>query len=241
MDFVLHADRYDDRYRIMYEGIAMVERLWSGQTVERVDGQGQLRQFRTYPTPVQPSLPKWITVAGSERSFQQAGQAGAHLLTHLFDQDVEELALKIKLYRSAREENGFDAQTGRVAVALHTYLAGSMEVVLENAQGPYCEYLKANVTLIEKLAQSRGIPLDIAGLEPTQLDEAVRWIFEKFFRSRSLLGTPESCTDLVNRLAGSGVQEIACLLDFGPASQTILDGLPYLGRLKDQFQVAAKG
>jgi phthiocerol/phenolphthiocerol synthesis type-I polyketide synthase D len=235
-DFVLGPDRYADRYQIMYEGIKVVERLWSGQTIERIDGQGKPFQLRTYPTPVQPKLTKWVTVAGSERSFQQAGQAGAHLLTHLFDQDVEELAAKIKLYREALVRGGYDPQAGKVAVALHTYLAGSMDAVLADAHGPYCSYLKSNVKLIEKLAQSRGIPLEMSRMEPDQLDEAVRWIFEKFFRARSLLGTPESCADLVARLAGVGVQEIACLLDFGPAPQAILGGLPFLCRLKDQFQ-----
>src|SRR5205807_362890 len=93
-----------------------------------------------------------------------AGRAGAHLLTHLFDQDVDELAVKIKLYRDARQQTGFDPQSGRVAVALHTYLADSMDDVLANAHGPYCAYLKTNVKLIEKLAQSRGIPLDISRL-----------------------------------------------------------------------------
>ncbi len=240
-DFVLQPDHFVDRYKVMYDGIKTVERLWSGQSIERTDGQGKLVKLRTYPTPVQTTLTKWITVAGSERSFQQAGEAGAHLLTHLFDQDVEELAQKIKIYRDARGRSGFDPQTGRVAVALHTYLAGTMDAVLENARGPYCEYLKTNVKLIEKLAQSRGIPLDISKLEPDQLDQAVRWIFDKFFRSRSLLGTPDSCADLVASLAAVGVQEVACLLDFGPNPQAVLAGLPFLCRLKDQFQSAACG
>jgi phthiocerol/phenolphthiocerol synthesis type-I polyketide synthase D len=235
-DFVLSPDDYAERYSVMYDGIKTVERLWQGQTIERTDGEGKTVKLRTYPTPVQPILPKWVTVAGSERSFQQAGQAGAHLLTHLFDQDVEELARKILLYRDARGTSGLDPQTGQVAVALHTYLADHMDAVLENAHGPYRAYLKTNVRLIEKLAQSRGIPLDISRLEPEQLDQAVGWIFEKFFRSRSLLGTPESCADLVTRLAAAGVQEIACLLDFGPSPEAILAGLPSLCRLKDQLQ-----
>src|SRR5258708_4342254 len=132
----------------MYDGIKTVERLWQGQTIERTDGEGKTVKLRTYPTPVQPTLPMWVTVAGSERSFQQAGQAGAHLLTHLFDQDVEELARKIHLYRDARRLTGLDPQAGQVAVALHTHLADTMDTMLANAQEPYCAYLKNNVKLI---------------------------------------------------------------------------------------------
>jgi natural product biosynthesis luciferase-like monooxygenase protein len=235
-DFVLRPDHYADRYQIMYDGIKTVERLWTGQTIERTDGHGRPFRLRTYPTPVQPALTKWVTVAGSERSFEQAGQAGAHLLTHLFDQDVDELALKIKRYRAARERNGLDPHSGRVAVALHTFVADTMDAVIAGAHDAYCAYLKANVKLIEKLAHSRGIPLDISRLEGAELEQAVRWLFDKFFRARSLLGTPESCADLVTRLAAAGVQEIACLLDFGPASASVLSGLPSLCRLKDHFQ-----
>ena len=182
-DFALRPDNYAKRYDTMYAGIQTVERLWRGQTVERMDGAGKICHVRTYPTPVQPRLIKWITVAGSEQSFARAGAVGANLLTHLFDQDVDELARKLKLYRDARRGAGLDPQTGQVAVALHTYLASTMDAVIENAHGPYCDYLKANVGLIDKLAQSRGIPLEVSRLEAGQLDEAVRWLFKKFFRA----------------------------------------------------------
>jgi len=237
-DFVLQPDHYDRRYEIMYENIRIMERLWSGQTVERTDGTGQTISLRTYPKPVQPSLIKWITAAGNPQSFQQAGAIGAHLLTHLFDQDVDELAAKIKLYRDARRQHGWDPDAGRVAVALHTYLADSLEQVNQNARQGYCDYLRANAKLLEKLAHSRGVPLDVSRLGQNQLDEAIAWMFDKFFFSRSLLGTPQTCTDLVRRLIAAGVQEIACLLDFGPSTQAIRESLPHLSRLKDCFQTA---
>src|SRR5437660_352541 len=61
-DFVLRPDHYAQRYQVMYDGIKTVERLWSGQTIERIDGHGKPLQLRTYPTPVQPLLTKWVTV-----------------------------------------------------------------------------------------------------------------------------------------------------------------------------------
>jgi hypothetical protein len=53
-----------------------------------------------------------------------------------------------------------------------------------------------------------------------------------------LLGTPDSCAELVTRLGEIGVQEIACLLDFGPTPQAILGSLPLLEELKNRFQVS---
>ena len=72
-----------------------VRRLWAGEPFEGTDGAGKPVRVRTYPTPVQKALPMWITAAGSERSFQKAGEMGVDLLTHLFDQDVETLARKV--------------------------------------------------------------------------------------------------------------------------------------------------
>lgn len=235
-DFVLHPDRYARRYEVMYENIRVVQQLWAGQTMEAIDGGGNKVHLRTYPTPVQKKLITWITAAGSSRSFQQAGAIGANLLTHLFDQGVEELAEKITLYRRARAEHGWDPDAGKVAVTLHTFLADDWEEARRHAYQPYCDYLKKNLHLLEKLAQSRNIPIALDRLTPQQLDEAVQWAFEKFLRQRSFIGTPDDCVKLSAKLAEVGVQEIACLLDFGPEPQAILDGLPRLRRLMEMTQ-----
>jgi phthiocerol/phenolphthiocerol synthesis type-I polyketide synthase D len=233
-DFVLGPGLYERRYEVMYERIATVDKLWSGASIEASAGPGRRCRVRTYPTPLQPRLTKWVTAAGSPTSFQQAGRIGVNVLTHLFDQDIDELAAKIKLYRDARREHGWDPDVGQVAVALHTYLASSAEAVVARARGPYLQYLRTNLKLIERLAQSRGMPLDVSTLNPTQIDEVLEWIFEKFLRHRSLLGTPESCAPLVQRLVEIGVQEVTCLLDFGPSTEAILESLPHLCALKDR-------
>lgn len=234
-DFALRPEYYNQRYDVMYDGVRTVERLWNGESIEASDGTGQPIRVRTYPTPVQKQLVKWITAAGSLQSFQEAGRIGAHLLTHLFDQSVEELAEKIAQYRRARAENGHDPAAGWVCVTLHTFLAESDAEVRSQAFRPYCDYLKANLKLIEKLAQGRNIPVDVSRLSPAELDAALEWLFDKFLQQRSLLGTPQSCSELVTRLLDSGVQEIACLVDFGPSSQAILDSLPKLDELRKRF------
>jgi natural product biosynthesis luciferase-like monooxygenase protein len=234
-DFALAPDHYARRHDVMYDGIRTVQRLWAGETIEVTNGAGKPVKVRTYPTPVQPQLVTWVTCAGSPQSFEAAGRLGANLLTHLFDQDVDELAAKIALYRAAREKHGHDPVAGRVAVALHTFLAATTEEVRREAHKPYCEYLKAHASLIEKLAQSRGVPLDVSAMDPRQLDEVIGWIVEKFSTQRALLGTPDECAGLVDRLAAAGVQEIACLLDFGPTADAMRASLPHLKALADRF------
>ena len=51
---------------------------------------------------------------------------------------------------------------------------------------------------------------------------------DRFFSTRALLGTVESCAPLVERLGAIGIDEIACLLDFGAPAEDVLASLPYL-------------
>jgi natural product biosynthesis luciferase-like monooxygenase protein len=234
-DFALRPENYRERHAAMFAAIPTVRRLWRGETIPATGGDGAELQLRVYPTPVQPELPVWITAAECPETFRQAGALGANLLTHLFDLRVEKLAEMIVLYREARRRSGFDPETGRVAVALHTFLADDVAGVRRHAQQPYTAYLKANARLVEKLAASRGLKVDVASLRGAQLDEAVGFLFEKFLHGRSLLGTPESCAPLVEQLAAIGVNEIACLLDFGLAPEAMLAGLPHLDALRRRF------
>jgi NAD(P)-dependent dehydrogenase (short-subunit alcohol dehydrogenase family)/acyl carrier protein len=50
-----------------------------------------------------------------------------------------------------------------------------------------------------------------------------------------LIGTPESTVGLAGQLEKIGVDEVACLLDFGPDKQLILNYLPHLNRLKSLY------
>ena len=100
-DFAVHPERYDDRHDRVFEQIPLLQRLWRGERIDATSGSGRPIRVRTYPTPVQPELPLWVTAAGNPRTFTRAGEIGANLLTHLLDQDAEELAGKIALYREA--------------------------------------------------------------------------------------------------------------------------------------------
>ncbi|HZT81110.1 MAG TPA: MupA/Atu3671 family FMN-dependent luciferase-like monooxygenase [Gemmataceae bacterium] len=240
-DFTFFPERYARRHDEMFAAIPTVDALWAGQTVSVPSGDGSTAKVRIYPTPVQKRLPKWVTAAGNPRSFERAGEAGCDLLTHLFDQDVNELAERIRLYREGRKRGGHDPAAGRVAVTLHTFVADSLDEVVRHARKPFCNYLKSNTKLLESFAASRGMAVSLSSLTPEQLDEVVGFIFEKFYRGRSLLGTPETCAALVEELAKVGVDEVACLIDFGPSPDAIRASLPHLCRLKERCAAGPAG
>ncbi len=235
-DFAFFPERYAKRHEEMLTCIASVRRLWRGETIEVTSGSGEPTRIRLYPTPVQRELPLWITAAGNPQSFVRAGELGFNLLTHVLDQDEEQLSRKITLYRRARAAHGFDPAAGIVSVMLHTFVGEDAAEVREQAREPFCQYLKNNFGLLNGLARSRGQQVDLQSMSPADLDDFTGFLYERFASSRGLIGTPESCRDVVDGLSRTGVDEIACLLDFGPPADLILANLPHLCRLKDAVE-----
>jgi natural product biosynthesis luciferase-like monooxygenase protein len=234
-DFVLFPENFQDRHQELFIGIEIIQKLWRSESIQRINGNGKQVEIRIYPTPVQPELPIWITAASNPQTFIKAGEIGANLLSHLFDQDIEELAEKISLYRQERAKNGHNPKTGIVSIVLHTFVGSDFNEVREQVRVPYCEYFKSNIGLLNGLAQSRNYNIDISSLSEKELDDFVNFVFEKFAFSRGLIGTPVTCLNLLEQLENIGVDEVSCLLDFGLNKNVILSHLPDLNKLRELY------
>jgi phthiocerol/phenolphthiocerol synthesis type-I polyketide synthase D len=235
-DFVLYPDRYDQRHEEMYRSIAVVQKLWRGESIQLPGGDGRPVEVKTYPTPVQRELPIWVTAAGNPKTFRRAGEIGAHVLTHLFNQSMDELAEKITLYRQGRADHGHDPHSGQVAVMVHTYIGDNLDRVLAQVRAPFLHYLRTSAELLRGIAYSQGQHFDISQLSAEQLDEYLHLVFERLLLDRVLFGTPESCFPLVQKLADLGVNEIACQLDFGIDTELALESMSPLVRLKERCE-----
>jgi natural product biosynthesis luciferase-like monooxygenase protein len=235
-DFAFYPDRYPKRREHLYESVSAVQRLWRQEPAEFRNGTGEQVQLRIYPPPVQPELPVWITAAGSPETFVRAGRLGANILTHLLDHGVDEIAHRIRAYREARAAAGHDPEAGQVTIMLHTFVGANLDEVRELVRVPYCRWLASNVELLKGLATNRGTQIDVGALSQQDREQFANLLFERFFTSRALMGTPQSCLDLAGELQKVGVTEIACLLDFGPSEDLVLAHLPHLKQLKELYQ-----
>lgn len=223
-DFVLAPDAYASRLQKLYDGMATVQRLWRGESIELVDGAGKPATVRIYPQPQQPRLETWVTCSGGRERFVEAGAVGANVLTALLFQTVEELGEKIAAYRRARAERGI-AGGGHVTLMLHTFLGPTVAGVKALVQAPFTQYLKSSIDLWRQ--QWR----DLDKLSATEQEEVLAYAFERYFETAALFGTPGSCRAMIERLHAVGVDEIACLLDFGVPSRMVIEHLPYLNEL----------
>ena len=228
-DFVLapNPEDFKNRHQVMRGKIGILKDLWSGKSLKRKNGLGEDFEFRIHPRPIQEDLPIWITAGGSIQTFEYAGTIGANILTHLLGQSIEDLTEKIQAYRKALLENGFDPEKGKVALMLHTFVAKDPQFVKSVVEEPFKAYLSNSFNLLKPIAEEQGLDVN------NHLDTVLDLGFQRFYKMNSLFGTPESRLELIGTLHQIGVNEIACLIDFGVEEDLVLDHLQHLDSLKE--------
>jgi len=239
-DFVFEPDNYENRRQLMFEQIDQVRRLWRGESITTRGGAGGEVTVRIFPQPVQKELPFWLTAGGSPDTFRAAGEVGAHVLTHLLFQKVEDIAHKIALYRKAWRDAGH-AGEGHVTMMLHAFLGPDIETVRRKVKAPFCDYLRSSVDLMQQVSKGLGEDLKSRNLTESDIDALLEHAFDRYFDTSGLFGTPETCAEMIDRLKGMGVDEVACLIDFGVDVESALSGLQYLSELKERVAQVTAG
>lgn len=228
-DFVLVPGNYADRREAMWDGVRQLRTLWAGGSVQRTRPDGQEVEIRTHPRPVQEEIPLWITAAGSRETFERAGRQGHGVLSHLLGQSWETLEDNLVAYGEAMQDAGHGIERERVSVMLHTFVGRDQDEALAIARSPMTSYMRSSMSLFGLKAP--GGP-DKASEEA--LSELLEVTYQDYARTRCLIGSADGCVPIVESLAELGVDEIACLIDFGIAADQVTDGLRYLTRLKER-------
>lgn len=248
-DFVLAPQNHRTAKQVMFDGLATMRRLWRGEAVTLAGPDERDVTIRTLPRPVQPELPFWITTAGNPDTFRQAGDIGANVLTHLLGQTIDEVAGKIRAYRDARRVAGH-AGPGHVTLMLHTFVGHSDDEVREIVRAPMKQYLGSSLNLVRQHAWSfpafkgRAVAPDaptddlFRNLSAEDLDALLDHSFERYFETGGLFGSEDTCVATVERLRDIGVDEIACLIDFGVPAGRVLSSLDALAAVRRRVAAA---
>lgn len=224
-DFVLAPETYATRMSVLAERLGQVRQLWRGESITLPNGLGLPTEVRTYPRPVQPELPLWLTCNRRREGFVEAGAVGASVLTGLLSQSRDQLAENIASYRRSLLEHGHDPAKGRVALMLHTFVGEDEDDVKALVRPPLIDYLRNSADLW----QGGSERLENAGEEARE--KLLEIAFERYFSTSALLGTVSSCRETIRHLARLGVDEIACLIDFGLPNDLVLHGLGHIEEL----------
>ena len=230
-DFVFAPENYAQRRRIMAEHIDVVRKLWRGEKLPFPGGSGQDVEIGILPRPLQAELPVWLTSGGTPDTFRLAGEKGMNLLTHLLGQSVEELAEKIAIYRNAWREAGYEG-AGHVSLMLHTFVGPDIDEVREKVRQPFTNYLASSLDLMKNLAKTLGVTIGASDFTDDDMQVLLAHAFERYFGNSGLMGTPEMCLDMIERLKEIGVDEVACLIDFGVEREAVLESLHDLNEIR---------
>ena len=262
-DFVLRPENTPPNNKpAMYDAIDTLRALWRGEEVEFPLADGTPHKVLTQPRPVSKELPIWVTTAGNPDTWREAGEIGANVLTHLLGQSIDEVGDKIRIYHDALRASGRNPDDFTVTLMLHSYLAKDREEAREVARGPMKDYLRSAAGLIKQFAwafpafkKPKGVnnpmQLDLGILSEEELEAILDFAFERYFNDSGLFGTVEDALDRVEQLKRIGVDEIACLIDYGIERQKVLDGLRPIAEVlkranqgdalaEDDFSIAAQ-
>ncbi|CAL9342402.1 Glutamate-1-semialdehyde 2,1-aminomutase [Streptomyces sp. enrichment culture] len=233
-DFVFFPDRFGRHKELMYEQLAQVREFWRGEPLRRTGGDGET-EVRLFPRPVQDAPPLYTAVVGNPASFELAARHDLGIVTNLMTQTVEQLADNIARYRSTRARHGLDPDAGRVAVLLHTYLAGDHDTARTEAYAPLSRYMRASLSVFSGVTNSLGHSIDLAALSEDDLEAVFRRAYGRYCDQRALIGTADSVRPVVDAVTAAGADEIVSLVDFGVEADRLRAGLPHLDALRRHY------
>ena len=118
---------------------------------------------------------------------------------------------------------------------LHTFIGNDWDQVRQQVKQPFCNYLRTHFGLVESLAKKENLPIQLDRFTEDDIQNLLEFGFENFLNGRTLIGTPDYCRQMVQQVQQMGVNEIACLIDFGIPHVAVFTSLQQLRTLKDEF------
>lgn len=250
-DFVLRPENTPPNNKAaLLRDIETVRKLWRGEKVDFEYPNGTVGVV-TQPRPVSRELPIWVTTAGNPDTYRDAARLGANVLTHLLGQSIDELAGKIAIYRKTLVEQGLNPNDFKVTVMLHTLVGQDREKVRDLARNPMKDYLRSAAALIKQYAWAfpafkkpagvtNPMDVDLRTLSADEMDAILEYAFIRYFEDSGLFGTVDDAVARVNQLKAVGVDEIACLIDFGLDSEAVIEALTPLADVVRQGRMPAQ-
>jgi len=227
----------------MYEKLAIIQKLWRGEKVSLPNGVGSTTEVNILPAPIQPELPIWLT-GQSDDTFLNAGKLGFNVLTANFalNNNANKFMSKAKLYRDTIQAH--HGRRGHITLMAHTFVGANDEEITTIAKPAMAEYLKVNIDMQKDhctaTTDDRGAVRKTSWVKPnistlSQQDTQNMIDFQVLNNLRgplSFIGTVDQCARQAAKLGDIGVDEIACLIDFGIRFDHVMSSLRLLSKLK---------
>ncbi len=197
------------------EGIAIIRRLWTEESVTYAGKHWQLNDVHLMPRVVQkPTPPIWIAAISSEESFIYAGKNGFNVMIVPYAGKPGALQEFVKTYRRVWAESGHGAGKEKVQVAQFCCIAESNKVAREGYERIMLRYLETfgeAVTSWQGKSSDQYVGYDkmVASILATKPDTIIE-------NNAAFVGTPSEVIDQIHRLNESfGTIEASMQINFG--------------------------
>lgn len=221
-DFVLAPSVYATRRDDLARKIETFKQLWRGEKVPLPNGEGRETMVGILPRPVQAEPELWLTCQ-QDGSFTYAGESGFHVLTNLNYKKLDDLDRKCRLYHDARARTPHPR--GHFTLMAHTFVGTDEEHVWDVAGGALQRYLETRVDMDAKQYED----LELSDEERKFI---ARRAMEQFLGETSLIGTVDTASARARKFHELGVDEVACLIDFGVPFDEVMASLERLAKVK---------
>jgi natural product biosynthesis luciferase-like monooxygenase protein len=238
-DFVLSPGTYNNRYEDMYEKIALIQRLWRGEKVTLANGAGVMTEVGVLPAPIQREIPIWLT-GQSDDSFLNAGKLGFNVLTANFAlrHSLKEFMRKSHIYREALQTH--HGRAGHITLMAHTFVGENRSEIKAIAAPAMANYLRVNIGMQKDHSVGAKQSKGFSNVSDRESEILIRnQVINDLQSPLSFVGTLDECARQAERLSESGVDEIACLIDFGIGFESVMASLRRLATLIEATTAAA--
>ena len=189
--------------------------------------------------------PIWVTVGVDTEQFKQAAEIGAFVFAELLGRSLEAVGKDLELYRRTWAQAGHKG-SGFVTLVVPT-LIGEGEIACRAARQAMQSRLRRQPSLLREAAwdfapfldesDASGITLDafLESRTSEQLDALIQFAAERYLSTAALIGEFSRGQAFVDQLKEIGVDEIACLIDFGWPTDLAREQLTALNDLRLAF------
>ena len=216
-DFANARCSFEDRREYTFGAVNTLRRLWRGESVKA----GDTEVPRIFPSPVQNEVPLWLTATSGPATFAEAGRRGCRVLTAYLQLDRPSLQRNVALYRQTLADS-CPERAPHVTLMLHTCVAGTAAEALAAVESPLLQQQEQFLDLNDRAGDA---------LTEDEKRDLARYAARKYARERGLVGGPAEVVERLRDLADIGIDEVACLVDFGITADQITETLTGLAAI----------
>jgi hypothetical protein len=114
-----------------------------------------------------------------------------------------------------------------------------MKDYLRSAAGLIKQYAWAFPAFKKPEGVSNPFQIDLSGLSEDEMEAILDFAFERYFEDSGFFGSVADGIARAEALREIGVSEIACLIEYGIETQTVLDSLPRIKAVMDHVNAGA--